>query len=94
MNRAARRKAVKRGVTANDLQVIKENAKQAAIHEAVNLSMVASCMVLRDTYGFGTKRLQRFLEGVNELSDAIMEDYVTHEDCKQTLLEECGILFK
>lgn len=94
MNRAERRRAAKRGVTATDLQTIKENAKQEAIHEAVNLSMVAACMVLRDTYGFGTVRLQRFLEGVNELSDAIIEDYVSHEDCKQVLLDECGILFK
>lgn len=86
MKRAARRRLKKAGVDEQDIQII--------IREAVNLYSVVMAMVLRDKWGFGKKRLARFLGQVDDLFDSIEKGYVSLEDCKKVLLEECNINFK
>lgn len=94
MNRAQRRKLAKQGLDHRDLKVIYDTTKQESIRQAVELYSVAVAMVLRDKWGFGKVRLERFLGQVQYLFDSIEKDYVSLEDCKQTLLEECGIEIK
>lgn len=48
-------------------------------------------LVLRDKYGFGKKRLERFLDQVLDVYDLFNKDYLTLEDIHQALYDETGI---
>lgn len=48
-------------------------------------------MVLRDKFGFGTTRMNRFKDYINELADSIEKDYLTVDDVINTIREETGI---
>lgn len=91
VNRAARRRLAKQGLIAEDIQMIQEKAKNDAINKSVNMYLVLSCMVLRDAFGFGTVRLERFLEGIDILSENLEDDYVAIEGYKFLLEDECNI---
>jgi len=53
--------------------------------------LVMSLMVLRDEYGFGASRLQRFKDRFMLKTDVLLDDYATWEDYEQILKDECGI---
>ena len=48
-------------------------------------------MVLRDKFGFGTTRMNRFKDYINELADSIEKDYLTVDDVISTIRDETGI---
>ena len=50
--------------------------------------------MLHDKWGFGNKRLSKFLSQVNDTFDAIEKDYVSLKDIKKVLEEECKINIK
>jgi len=50
--------------------------------------------VLHDKWGFGKVRLTRFLDQLYDLLESIEQGYLTVEDCKKVLLEECKINFR
>lgn len=52
---------------------------------------ILACAVLRDVFGFSTVRLKRFLEGLNDKADYIVDGDVTWQDWIDTLQEETGI---
>lgn len=58
---------------------------------ATGVVTALSEMVLRDKFGFGTTRMNRFKDYINELADSIEKDYLTVEDVISTIREETGI---
>lgn len=92
MNRAERRKRAKQGVTASDLKTIQEITTQHAIKESVRIYSTAVAMVMRDKLGFGKVRMERTLNDIQELFDAMTEGYVSVEDLQKTLYDECDVL--
>lgn len=90
MNRKQRRAAQKRGITAKDLKLEKEDGIRFAVH----CYSVAVAMVLHDKLGFGEVRCTRTLAQIWDLFDSITRDYVSIADCEKILFEECGIRFK
>ena len=66
-------------------------AKDDAITESINIMAVIPLMILRDKYGFGTKRLVRWMRYFTETIDALFKKYVTVEDMARIIHEETGI---
>lgn len=87
MNRAAKRRLERAGLSKDDLAII----KKVTVKESVDMYSAAVLLVLRDNWGFGKVRLQRFLGQVNTLFEDIHSGYLSLEDCKKVLSEECGI---
>lgn len=54
---------------------------------------IMSCMVLRDEFDFGQKRLDRFCERFNSKTAAICDGDIIWDDLIQTLKEETGLDF-
>jgi len=101
MNRAERRKAARQGLQvkkeavvnmkASDVQKIKQDASKEAAEIAFTLMLGLPVMVLRDKFGFGKVRCERFTDAVIDLYESFEQDYVTLEDIHATLKEEVGI---
>ena len=68
-----------------------EKGKQDSIQRATNLSVAVPLMVLRDKFGFGEKRLNRFFEEYLEMYDSVDKNYLDIKDILKTLKEETGI---
>lgn len=51
----------------------------------------AMLTVLRDTLGYGQRRLARIFNRVQKLFSEIMEKRISYSDLAQTLMDECGV---
>jgi len=54
----------------------------------------ASMIALRDTFGFGSKRLLRYHEALTKVWEGICSGYLSADDVYDTILEETGIDLK
>lgn len=59
----------------------------------IDTILIMSCMVLRDEFDFGQKRLDRFCERFNSKTEAICDGDIIWDDLIQTLKEETGLDF-
>lgn len=109
MNRAEmrrqQREAVKAGKTYNfnnsQIQALKQDATEKAIHTAFTLMLAIPVMVMHDKYGQlmkkevdGKSREERFAEMCLDLYDSYEQGYVTIDDLRQCLEDETGIKIK
>lgn len=56
--------------------------------------MVVALMTLRDEYGFGQSRLERFMTRFMTKIECIDYDYVQVRDMARTLRDECGVIIE
>ncbi|WP_288961787.1 hypothetical protein [uncultured Peptoniphilus sp.] len=68
-----------------------EKGKQDSIERATQLSMAVPIMVLRDEFGFGKKRIEKFVDAYMELYNAIDEGYLNLDDIIKTVNEETNV---
>jgi len=94
MNREQRRRAIKKGVTANDLKYLQEETKKTSISFTTDAYSVAVATVLHDKFGFGEIRLKRALAHIEDTFDSINKDYVKLNELKKVILDECKINIK
>lgn len=59
----------------------------------IDTILIMTCMVLRDEFDFGTKRLSRFSDRFNSKTEAICDGDIIWDDMIQTLKEETGLDF-
>lgn len=82
-------------VTYDDIQgYIKkgyDKGRADAIKRATDLSMAVPMMVLRDEFGFGEKRIDKFIAAYIKLYDGIDEGYLDLNDIIKTINEETGV---
>ena len=65
------------------------------ISAAGKANLIISLMVLHDKFGYGEKRLSKFLDEYNKQLEAYNEGYVESvSDFTTVLKEECGIEIK
>lgn len=77
-------------------------ASKADVEEAVNkikqnvmaTVLLMSCSALRDEFGFGYTRMNRFLERYTLKAKCLVDKYVYWKDLYQTILDETGIEIK
>lgn len=60
-------------------------------NEVFKVMLTIAMYTLHDKYGFGNKRLERFMDHVNETLDYINDDYITMNDIQEVLKDECQI---
>lgn len=73
-------------------QIRKDNMLISAAGKA---NMIISLMVLHDKFGYGEKRLNKFIDEYQKQLDAYNSGYVESvKDFTEVLKEECGIELK
>ena len=78
------------GVNRSACDEVIENIKG----NTIDTIMIMACMVLRDEFGFGTKRLAQFIDRFNTKTDCLCDDYCTWQDLIDTIEAECGITLR
>lgn len=100
MNRQERRKnkdAAKPKVytlTEDQIKQIRYEERNKAIDAAFTAMLGLPLLALRDVYGFGKERLERFIDNLLEKYDSFREGYITLEDLQQTIKDETGVELK
>lgn len=61
------------------------------ISAAYRAFLMMGIMALRDEFGFGTSRLQRFIDKVDDMFDSYNRDYISLKDLTETIENETGI---
>lgn len=97
MNRAERRRLKKKkaepviNIKASDVQQMKNEAVKKAADTGFLLMLGLPVLILRDKWGFGNVRLERFIDQVIEMYEAFNEGHLTIDDIHQAIEEETGI---
>ena len=82
-------------MTREGLDKLAGNARRAGYADAIYicnaLYSAAMLTVLRDTLGYGQRRLKLIFERVQKLFGEVMDGYVSYADLAQTLYDECRI---
>lgn len=60
-------------------------------NDIFKIMLTISMYTLHDRYGFGNKRLERYMDHVNETLDFINDGYITMNDICEVLRDECEI---
>lgn len=59
----------------------------------IDCVLIMSCMVLRDEFGFGQKRIKQFFDRFNLKTECLCDGNVVWDDFIEALKEETGIEF-
>jgi hypothetical protein len=59
----------------------------------IDCVLIMSCMVLRDEFGFGQKRIKRFFDRFNLKTECLCDGNVVWDDFIEALKEETGVEF-
>lgn len=86
-----KKKVARYNLTWKQIEDIKRKAMSDAMDFAFKQMMLLPLMVLRDHYGFGTKRLEEYIDYVADMLDSYNRGYLDLDDIKKTLEEETGI---
>lgn len=73
-------------------KAVKETVDRVS-REAFERMMVLSLLVLRDEWGFGSKRMERFIDRLSELIEDVSEGRLSMDDIVDALEDELGIEF-
>lgn len=73
-------------------EVVKKIEKQV-IPRTKSSCLAATVLVLHDKFGFGVKRLERYMLEVYELFDSIYDEYVSFDEIRKCIYDELGIDF-
>lgn len=82
-------------MTQAQLDAVREEGFRAGISTGIyyanGMLSAAWLLQLRDTYGFGQRRLQRVFSRVQKLFSEIVEHRVAYSELAQVLMDECRI---
>ena len=70
-----------------------QNRKDAdnLITASYKVFMMLGLLALRDEFGFGTKRLERWIDKTHQLLEDYEAGYISAKDINDTIFEETGI---
>lgn len=86
-----KKKVATYNLTWEQIEDMKLKATSEAMDFAFKQMMLLPLMVLRDKYGYGAQRLERFIDDVADMLDSYNKGYLDLDDIKKTLEEETGI---
>lgn len=86
-----KKKVATYNLTWEQIEDIKLKATSEAMDFAFRQMMLLPLMVLRDKYGYGAQRLERFIDDVADMLDSYNKGYLDLDDIEQILKEETGI---
>ena len=68
-----------------------EKGRKDSVQMATDFALAAPLLALRDGFGFGSVRLDRFVKDVEKIYEGINEGYLTIQDILNTL-DEVGLV--
>lgn len=71
-----------------------DKASQAIKEQTLDTFTILSIAVLHDYFGFGQKRCQRYMEGMDKGAEYLVGGLATWEDYKQSIFDELGFEIK
>lgn len=71
-----------------------EKMKQQATNHAAAIINLMPLLILRDKFGFGRVRLERYLEHYSEMADAFNKGYLNLKDIEKVMTDEVGLEFE
>lgn len=78
-------------VTIEQIRAYDQRGYERGRKEAFDYLIVISLIVLRDFFGFGGKRLERFIDGVRDYYESITKKLVDIDEIIDAIKEETGI---
>lgn len=78
-------------MTVKEREQMKARAHEKGLNDALNITNMLPLIALRDEYGFGHKRMRRYMERYQNTLDAFFKDYLTLEDIAEVMEEEVKI---
>lgn len=83
-----------RNITGISTSLAKKDLNQASMaikERTLDTFTILGIAVLHDEFGFGEKRIQRFMEGLNKGANYLLDDLATWDDYIQAIKEETGL---
>lgn len=71
-----------------------ERMKEQATDNAAAIINLMPLLILRDKFGFGRVRLERYLDRYSDMMEAHSEGYISLKDIEKVLEAEVGLKFK
>ena len=78
-------------LTQAQIDQMKKEVSMEATKKAFLMMMGFPLLTLRDKFGFGKERLNRFMDKMMDLYEAYEMDYVDLADLDRTIMEETGV---
>ena len=78
-------------LTHAQLEQIKKDVSIESTKRAFLMMLGFPVLTLRDKFGFGTQRLNKFMDQMVDLYEAYEQDYVSLEDLDKVIMEETGV---
>ena len=96
MSKRALKKSLRRKLNKETIQLTRkeyETLKEAERINAANIINLIPLIILRDKFGFGKIRLERYLKHYQEAVDSLNKGYLDLKDVERVMLEEVKIGF-
>ena len=96
MSKRALKKSLRRKLNKETIQLTRkdyEELKEAERANAANIINLIPLIILRDKFGFGKIRLERYLKHYQEAVDSLNKGYLNLKDVQKVLLDEVKIGF-
>ena len=78
-------------LTQAQIDQMKKEVSMEATKKAFIMMMGFPLLTLRDKFGFGKERLNRFMDKMLDLYEAYEMDYVDLDDLNDTIMKETGV---
>ena len=96
MSNVALKKSLRRKLNRETIQLTRKDydaLKEAERMNAANIINLIPLIILRDKFGFGKVRLERYLKHYQEAVESLNEGYLDLKDVERVMLEEVKIAF-
>ena len=78
-------------MTYKELKKYEQRAYQKAVSDNVKYLYALSYLALRDDFGFGQKRMKKFMKGLSVNLDDLMADRISLTDIEEVMKDEIGL---
>ena len=96
MSNVALKKSLRKKLNRETIQLTRKDydaLKEAERMNAANIINLIPLIILRDKFGFGKIRLERYLKHYQEAIESLNEGYLDLKDVQKVLLDEVKIKF-
>ena len=96
MGKRALKKSLRRKLNKETIQLTRKEYEELKSKERMNASNIINLIpliILRDKFGFGKIRLERYLGYYQEAVDSLNKGYLDLKDVERVMLEEVKIAF-
>ena len=96
MSKRALKKSLRRKLNKETIQLTRKEYEELKSKERMNAANIINLIpliILRDKFGFGKVRLERYLKHYQEAVESLNEGYLDLNDVQKVLLDEVKIKF-